>query len=505
MNYYDNDDSFDMDYNFGKNFTMPEPTYGVAYLRYSSGKQKENSIEYQRKRVHAYCAMRNILICKEYIDRAHTGTTDRRDAFREMLRDAHENPIWDKVIVFSFSRYARNDCDALVYRNTLNDLGISVISITQEYGNTPEGRLMETITFAMDAYASMVNGVHTHAGMLNKAQRGELCGGMQPLGYDVNALGKPVINPTEAEAVRKIFDMYENNYSYHKMAEQLNQAGYRTKTGKLFGKNSFPTILSQEKYTGIYIWNKSRQKNSKGRRNSHAYKPLNKQVRKEDIYPQIITPAQFERVQELRKSAARGNVSSKGKHHYMLSGLKLMKCANCGAYMIGTKRKSHDKEYVTYYCPNHRHGECPTKEIKGEEIDTFVAGKLANAFYNRKDLNAIDAALTDNDDVNRLKQKKKGLDVRVRHALDAIESAPSDLLSERLRDLDAQKKAVEAELQTLINSQRSLSKDNIRDVSKLFARHLIESDALEVREYLKHAIQEIVVSNDAVSVTFTDA
>jgi ABC-type antimicrobial peptide transport system permease subunit len=63
-----------------------------------------------------------------------------------------------------------------------------------------------------------------------------------------------VINEYEAEAVRMIFRMYLDGYSYTEIIDALNAKGYRTRRGVPFAKNSLYAILRNERYTGVYIY-----------------------------------------------------------------------------------------------------------------------------------------------------------------------------------------------------------------------------------------------------------
>lgn len=60
----------------------------VAYLRYSSDSQTEQSIEGQLRVCQDYAARNDIVIVDTYIDRAMTGTNDNRRDFQRMLRDS---------------------------------------------------------------------------------------------------------------------------------------------------------------------------------------------------------------------------------------------------------------------------------------------------------------------------------------------------------------------------------------------------------------------------------
>ena len=114
----------------------------VAYMRYSSDNQNENSIQYQRNAIIAYCYQKNITLLHEYVDESFTAKNDRRPQFQAMIKDALNKPEWDTILVYDLSRFARNNSDAVYYTNQLNDVDIELVSITQEFGNDNEGWLL---------------------------------------------------------------------------------------------------------------------------------------------------------------------------------------------------------------------------------------------------------------------------------------------------------------------------------------------------------------------------
>lgn len=60
----------------------------VAYMRYSTNNQTENSIEYQRAAIKTYCDNNNLLLVDEFVDEAYSGTTDQRPDFQRMIAQA---------------------------------------------------------------------------------------------------------------------------------------------------------------------------------------------------------------------------------------------------------------------------------------------------------------------------------------------------------------------------------------------------------------------------------
>ncbi|MBQ6700732.1 MAG: recombinase family protein [Oscillospiraceae bacterium] len=475
----------------------------VFYMRFSSDGQKENSIEYQRRNNLSYCIMKNYRVEKEYIDRAKTGTNDRREGFQKLLEDAKNHPEWKKIIVYKYNRIFRNETEAVQYRAFFRDLGIEIISVTQLFGNTPEGDLMGTITFAFDAYFSKVTAMHTKDGMLNMAEKGVMLGGSCPLGYDLDKDRRLIINEDEAQTVRRIFDMYLLNYPKQKMADILNAEGKKTKSGKDFCKNSFESILRQEKYKGNYCWNKSSSKDSKGRRNTHKLKPESDWVKIEGGCPVIVPAEQFDEVQKKLADGARGKAPST-RRSYMLTGLKILKCAECGAYMVGMARKNRDgSEYTVYFCPNHKAKKCPVKEIRTENVDRIVAKVLAKDFINRGDLEHISKALnSDTEQYINLVNRRRGIEKAKENLLKVLEVEFSTSAAKRISELDQEKSEVDAKIKAIEEENAENTPETLKKKAREFADFLMTSDDPDIKMFIKQNVKEILVNNDDVSFEF---
>ena len=61
----------------------------VIYARFSSHSQTEQSIEGQLRECYDYAKRHDLLIVDEYVDRALTGTTDKRPNFLKKIGRAH--------------------------------------------------------------------------------------------------------------------------------------------------------------------------------------------------------------------------------------------------------------------------------------------------------------------------------------------------------------------------------------------------------------------------------
>ena len=493
---------FDPEY--GKDYKA----YVVAYMRYSSKNQDEESIKYQRAAIMTYANHKGYYITCEYIDEAKTGRTDRREGFQEMIADAHNSPSWSKILVYDMSRFSRNSIDSSTYTADLEDMGIEIISVTQEFDDSNEGFLLRGIVNLLNEYYSRNLAKHTHAGQKLKAKEGKHCGGKPPLGYDV-VKDKLVINEYEAEIVRLIFDMYENQFSYSQMAKELNSKGYTNKHQRPFTVNSFSSILHQEKYIGTYTWNKTSKKNNKGRRNSHKEKPEAEQVILKNTVPEIISKEQFERVQQLFASRKNGTAPSKSKHFYLLSGGGFLKCAYCGSNLIGSISSSHGKKYKYYYCPNHRKKEgedkCPCVGISAELIEPFVIRSVVSDIFRREDLISLYNNSDEQERIKILTAQLRGLEKSAKGLLKTTTAtintpAYKEALAE-LQEVSLQKESIAAEINKLISAQKTADKGDRRHLCKDIIEMLETSNALETKKYLKTILSSILVSNEDIKVT----
>lgn len=242
----------------------------VLYARFSSDNQRQESITAQIEAMEAYAAQRGITIIDQYVDSAKSGTTDRRPSFQRMIKDSSKG-LFDAVMVHKLDRFARNKYDSAIYKQKLKVNCVNLISVTENLDGSPESIILESVLEGMAEYYSQNLAREVMKGLNQNAKHALHTGGVPPLGYDV-VEKKLVINVNEAEAVRVIFSMFLDGYSYTQISDELNRRGYKTKLGNNFGKNSLFEILHNEKYTGVYIYNRCASKNANGFRNNHINK-----------------------------------------------------------------------------------------------------------------------------------------------------------------------------------------------------------------------------------------
>lgn len=116
----------------------------VIYARYSDSKQTEQSIEGQLKVCYKYCEANGYTVLQEYIDRAQSGKTDNRTQFRKMLADSKKKQF-ETVVVYAIDRFGRNVLQSLLNEKSLQDNGVTICSATEDFQNTPAGRMQRNI------------------------------------------------------------------------------------------------------------------------------------------------------------------------------------------------------------------------------------------------------------------------------------------------------------------------------------------------------------------------
>ena len=466
----------------------------VLYSRYSSNMQDDNSLAYQMSAAEEYCRSHHMEIAETYADAAYSGTTDKRPNFQRMMKDAQNHPAWKKILVYKLSRLFRNARAQADYEAMLKNLGIVCISITESFPDTPLGRHERRVQASHNQLVSEETGEHTFSGQLEKARQGLHCGGRPPLGYRIENQ-RLVIDDDQAETVRMIFNMYLSGNSYRTIAEHLNAEGRRTQEGSKFSKNSFHSILHQEKYCGVFVWNKATSKADDGSRNSHKQKPETEQVRISEGCPSIIDRDTFDRVQEKMRKRKGGN---RNRYHYMLSSLGVLKCADCGHTLEGRVCTSHKGEKNTVYaCPNHHNGDrrCPTKDIRTEYLDEAVARTLVYHRFRKEDLSNVSAMVSVDDEVIRLQKRRKELRSAITRNMQLLEKSASDVAEARYFENSEELNRVEKKLTSIRNGQPIITKKNIHKIVGDFKYYLKTSDDPVVHAYLLAHISSIRYGN----------
>ena len=431
----------------------------AIYARFSSENQRDESIDAQLRAIKDYAKRNNLVVVKIFNDRAKSATTDKRPGFLEMIEESKKKNF-DVVLVHKLDRFARNRHDSIGYRMELKRNGVSLISVLENLDDeSPESLILESVLEAMAEYYSKNLARETQKGLMENAMKCMHTGGKPPLGYEVDPETKHlIINVKEAAAVQYIFKLYIEGYGYKKIVIALKEKGFRTKKGSVIGKSSLYSILRNEKYKGLYIFNKSKAKDIDGKRNGHAYKSDDEIIRIDEGVPSIIKSEDFDLVQQKLKTNVKTKAKYKAKEVYLLSGK--ISCGECGSSFAGNRRESgHTAKsyFISYRCNKRdRTAECINKEIKRDHIEAYVLEKLAEYVFDdslipiMKDEYSSYQTSKKSDVIliyKNLKKRLNAVDYEISNLVNLLAKTGSEALLVKLSKLENEK----AELQDNLN------------------------------------------------------
>ncbi|EMU52826.1 recombinase family protein [Clostridium butyricum] len=490
---------------------------GVAYARYSSDNQREESIDAQIRAINEFASRNNIIISKLYIDEARSATTDNRPNFLEMINDSSLQ-TFNVVIVHKLDRFARNRYDSAFYKKELKKNNVKVLSVLENLDDTPESVILESVLEGMAEYYSKNLSREVMKGMKETAIQCKHNGGTPPLGYDVLPDKTYTINPEEAKAVQLIFSMYLAGYGYGEIINELDNNCYKTKLGQRFKKTSLYSILNNEKYTGIYIFNKSSKKNEDGKRNSHTYKSEEEIIKIENGIPVIISKEDFIKAQGIMAKNKRTKASYRANETYILSGL--VKCGCCGFSMVGNVSYSgrNKLKYVTYRCNNRMNNKkaCINKGIRREYIEEFVLQQLEEKIFNNGAISYIVKQLNEHhnkqhsslqDDLKHCELQISKTDNEINNIMKLVMQGFSNpTLINTLTELEQKKETLKIKLLELQQKQKIsnlITEEDIKKILSVYKQYIHDRNYVEIKNFISQYVKEVIISEDYINVVFT--
>lgn len=338
---------------------------GAAYIRVSTDKQEELSPDAQKRLIIDYAKKHGILLSEKdiFIENGISGKkADKRPMFQEMIALAKSKAHpYDVILVWKFSRFARNQDESILYKSLLRKKNVDVVSVSEPIIDGPFGSLIERIIEWMDEYYSINLATEVKRGMTEKALRG----GYQataPLGYDHHAGGVPTINNQEAHIVRLIFEKYNSGMDFTSIARYLNEAGYHTRRGNPFELRVVRYILENPFYIGKIRWN--RAKHSSYQENAPEDIIIVDGQHEPIISEETFTTANERIKREFKPSKRRGNCFAK---HWLCGVLKCCYCGSNLIYVNNNRNKCGTGNFQCYKYGKGQHKEsCSVSELKAE-------------------------------------------------------------------------------------------------------------------------------------------
>ena len=432
----------------------------AIYVRVSTEEQAQEgfSIDAQLKVLRAWAVVKGAEVEGEYVDEGYSAKNLSRPAMQRLLAACQSRRV-DTVLVWRLDRLSRSlrDTIALV-EDVFRANGVDFVSATESIDtSSASGRLVLNILASAAQNEREVNEERVRMVTRDLAEQCVHLGGVPPYGYRVGADRRLEIDESEAPAVRLIFSLRAQGYGYGEIISRLGQRGYKTRSGRPFGKNSLHDLLKNPKYCGVYVYNRAAAASRSGKRNNHASKSPDDVVVVPGGVPAIVDSGTWQLVQaQMKEDAHRGGAYT-ARRVYICSGLT--RCAICNRAMpVDVVGKSRDGSIQrSYRCPNR----C-VKPIRVERLDELVYGFLdalsASLTMIPEAVEIANRILAETDAISRREAQQAQarldvLDARAQSIVDFIASAgaaaPASLAGELTR-LDAERAAIRDELAQIV-------------------------------------------------------
>ncbi|MGO9229867.1 MAG: recombinase family protein [Bryobacteraceae bacterium] len=336
--------------------------------------QDFNSLDAQREAAEAFIQSQRregwIALPERYDDGGFTGANMDRPALQRLLAAVEAGEL-DCVVVYKVDRLSRSLLDFTRILSQFEKRQVSFVAVTQQFNtSTSLGRLTLNILLSFAQFERELISERTRDKMSAARKKGKWVGGCPVLGYDVDpGGGRLVVNDEEAERVRGIFALFEETGSVRQTLAEIERRGWRQKswtrktgefrTGGRFTVDGVRRLLRNIIYTGAVL-------------------------HRGQIYPgeqaAIVTPEQWERVQNLVPQHAAVKGGFRNQHQALLNGL--LQCECCAAPMVYSYAAKGDRKYPYYVCRSAQQkgwATCPSKSLPAQVIEESVLGRIRQA------------------------------------------------------------------------------------------------------------------------------
>ena len=431
----------------------------VIYARYSSDNQREASIEDQLEICRRYIHRQGWTLVLTYEDRALSGASDQRPAYRQMLADA-ETGRFDVVVTEALDRLGRRLSEVARLYDQLEFRGITLHAVNIGQVTTMHVGLLGTMA---QLYLSDLK-EKTRRGQLGRALAGKIPGG-KAYGYRLveGEPGERLVDEAEAIVVCRIFREFTAGMSPQAIAKALNAKGVPGPDGRQWRDTTIrgqvdrgTGILNNSLYVGRIEWNRcSYIKDPRSGKRVARPNPKNLwevvnvpnlRIVDENLW-EAVKLRQRELCFDIRRDEGGNALNRVHRRKFLLSGL--LKCGYCGG---GFTIVAQDR----YGCATHRSkGTCDNKAtVSRQEIEERVLGGLKQkllapelvrefirAFQeetNHANAEREEQFMADRQQLDSIKRKITGI-------VTAIEEGDySRALGDRLADLEKLQKLLEA-------------------------------------------------------------
>lgn len=355
-----------------------------------------------------------------YVDEGISGvSTAKRERFNEMIDDAKAG-MFDLIVTKEVSRFARNTLDSIRFTRELLSSGVAVYFQNDNINTLDEDselRLTIMSSMAQDESRKISNRVRF--GHQQAIKKGTVLGTNNMYGY-IKKDGKLMIDETQADFVRELFEMYATGkFSMKQMEKHFYQKGIRNSKGKMLSHSTMSNIIRNPKYKGYYAGNKVRITDLFTKK--QKFLPEEEWVMYKDesgeTVPAIVSEELWDKANEVLYMRSQDVITAQHKtvHQNLLTG-KLI-CSHCGKpyYRKDAVGKNGEKMSKWVCSGKIKNGadSCPSHAIYENEIKPMIEDIFKSGQQNIEELSAcvlklVSELLDANDnqaEINRLNKE----------------------------------------------------------------------------------------------------
>ncbi len=446
----------------------------AIYIRVSTDAQREEgySIEAQKEMLTAYCISKGIKSFDCYIDGGFSGSTLDRPELKRMIDDIKSGKI-SCVLVYKLDRLSRSQKDTLyLIEDIFNPKNVDFISLNESMDtSTPLGRLMLGILSAFAQLERENIRERTRMGMKERIKSGLWPGGGRvPFGYDYDSKQGILIPNSDADTVRKIYDLYLKGYSPSAIAKI---------TGLKYEKLAIQ-ILKRKSNAGYICYN------------GQEYKGKHEAIIPESVY-----------LEAMRCMQERSLVRSTEPVH-LLTGLLV--CGECGAKMRYQKWGKSGYRIVCYSRDKSKphlvkNPDCQNEIFYADEIEAVILKDLFSAKFKKEEKSR--SLKSKNSITEILNNRKSLLEKKIKKLYRLYAEDENDILLETIAELKKELSEIEKQKEDEIKhslTQKRYTKakkqlDTLEDVWELMSLR-------ERKNVIRELIERIELKNNDISIHY---
>ena len=449
-----------------------------------------------------------------YIDEGLSGiSTKKRENFNRMIDDAATDKF-DLVITKEISRFARNTLDSIQYTRQLLSYGVGVFFQNDNintFDEDSELRLSIMSSIAQDELRKLSSRVKF--GHQQAIKSSVVLGNSRIFGY-TKADGRLVIDETEANMVRELFELYATGeYSMKQIEKIFWDKGYRNHNGNKIAHTTMSNMISNPKYKGYYVGNKVKVVDMFTKK--QKFLPPDEWVMFKDetgeIVPAIVSEELWDKANVILKRRSEDVKARQGicNHANLLTG-KLW-CTQCGQpyYRRESKDKSGNKNSKWLCSGKIKNGadSCKSFAIYEDEIKPILfevfQDTKADADAMVEEYVRMYTELTQNGKISeKIAQQQKIVDFANRKKNKLLQLAAEDSITsadfkQMTVDCNKEIQDAEAEIAELeqLASEGDEFKRKIDEMRKVLARAQDEAaQGIVTKEFIDKHISKIFVT-----------